>query len=235
MSTQKGNDMPTFPPLATPAIGAELSAALADMKPTPTRRPHRELAAFLLLSLPFVAVLVGGTGLRSDLAGLALPSLILVAAAWTASFLGCAYLAFVPPGNQVTPNARRIVQAFVTSLLALVAIGFLIKLDAGGRSVSYEPSVHEVLAHAGGCAMLGLMAGVVPGLIVLALTRRFVPVGRASMGLSLGAAGGALAGVFLLFHCPVAEPFHLAMVHTSGIASAALVVALAGWLLLRER
>lgn len=221
-------------PVAPPAVGDALRAALDSMEATGMRRPLRELAWFLGLSLPFLVVLVASMGLRRDIGGLSTAWLAGTAFVWLVSFVSCAYLGFVPADKQVAPRSRQIFQALAASLLLLIGLGFFATEHVSGLSVSYAANPGSVFSHARTCSMIGLAAGVVPGVLALLCFRRFIPVGRISIGVGLGAAGGSLAGIFLLFHCPISERFHMALAHTSGIATAALFVAIASYWLLRD-
>jgi hypothetical protein len=51
---------------------------------------------------------------------------------------------------------------------------------------------------------------VLAGLLV---ARRVLPVGGRRLGIALGAAGGAVAGLVLHFHCPVATVAHVLLSH----------------------
>lgn len=82
---------------------------------------------------------------------------------------------------------------------------------------------------------MGLGTGILPGVIALIFMRRFVPVGRTAIGLSLGAAGGALGGLALMMHCPISERFHVGLAHGGAIVTSAVFVAGVSQILLRER
>lgn len=221
--------------LKAPPIGESLRAALENMEPVRLRKPMREFIWFVALSLPFIVIALLGTGVRGDLKGLSPLWIGSVALVWFASFAGAAYLGFVPAKGQVLPRSRGIRHIVMASSAVVIAIGLFATQAAAGMSTTYEASAGSVLAHAGGCSVFGLGTGVVPGLVALFVMHRYVPVGRFSIGLSLGAAGGSLSGLALLFHCPIAEPFHVGLVHGSAIAISAFFVAGAAQLLLKRR
>jgi len=60
---------------------------------------------------------------------------------------------------------------------------------------------------------------------VLAL-RRLAPVGRSRLGMALGAAGGAMGGLVLVFLCPIGGAAHTVLGHVGGMALAAAAGAL---------
>lgn len=221
---------PTVPP-----IGGALGAALDALEPVTTRRPRRELLAFVGLSLPFFGLMVLLIGLRPDLVQLSPFWLIGVGLVWATSYAASAYIGFVPAKGHVAPRARSAWQIVSACALVVISVGLFATQSAGEGSVSYVATFDSVVAHAGTCAMMGFGSGILPGLIALFLMRRFVPVGRTSIGLSLGAAGGSLSGLTLLMHCPVTERFHVGLVHGSAVVTAAIFVAGVSQILLRER
>jgi hypothetical protein len=224
-----------LPEIATPPIGKKLSEQLEAMQPVSTRHPQRELLLFVGISLPFFAFLLFMLGTRRDLSALSAPWIGSVALVWLASYAASAYLGFIPAKGHVAPRSRSSRQVLIASSVVLVALGLFATQTIDGVSSTYPSTLSNFVAHAGGCAIMGFGSGVIPGIIALILMRRFVPVGRTSIGLSLGAAGGSLAGLTLLLYCPIAERFHVGLVHGTAIVTAAIFVAGASQMLLRER
>ena len=72
---------------------------------------------------------------------------------------------------------------------------------------------------------MGKVAAVflIAGLLAL---RRLVPVGGSRVGMALGAAGGAMGGLLLVFICPFATATHVVGGHVVGMVLAAVVGAM---------
>ena len=226
-------DLPEF--ITTPPIGNKLSEQIEAMQPVATRKPQRELLLFVGISLPFFALLIVLLGTRRDLSSLSTPWIGSVILVWLASYLASAYIGFVPAKGHVAPRSRSSRQILIASSFVVVALGLFATQTIDGVSKTYPGTFENFVSHAGSCAMMGFGSGIIPGVIALILMRRFVPVGRTSIGLSLGAAGGSLGGLALLLHCPISERFHVGLVHGGAIVAAAFFVAGAGQMLLRER
>ena len=160
--------------------------------------------------------------------------LLALAGLWTLSFFASAYLGFVPAKGHVAPRSRTIWQVVGSLSVLLVGVGLFASLGTA-ESVTYSADASSVVKHGRSCSLFGVSTGILPGVITLLLMRRYVPVGKRSVGLSLGAAGGALAGLALLFHCPISERFHVGFVHGGIIVIASFFVASAAQILMRER
>ena len=228
-------DLPDLADLAAPPMSAELGATVDALEPVKLRKPRRDFVVFLAVSLPFFALMVLLLGTRRDLGGLSPVWLVGVAGVWFASYAASAYLGFVPAKGHVAPRTRTSWQVVVASSVVIMSLGLFATQSVDGVSMTYPSTVKNVLAHAGTCSMMGFGTAIMPGIIALFVMRRYVPVGRLSIGLSLGAAGGSLAGLALLLHCPVSERFHVGIVHGGAIVTAALFVAGVSQVLLADR
>jgi len=224
-----------FPALAVPPMGAALSAAIADAKPVPLRRPLKDFGIFLILSIPVLALMLAAMGLRRDLSGLSPTWVASVGLVWLTSFVVSSYFGFVPAKGHIRPRSQNIYQIVAASSLLLISLGLFATQSATGMSMTYSASLQTVMAHAPTCSIMGVTAGVLPGLVALVLMRRYIPVGRWSIGLSLGAAGGSLSGLVLHMHCPITERFHVGLIHGGCVVLSALFVAGAAQILLAER
>ncbi len=225
----------SVPALKVPEMSSALRDAIASSKPVALRKPMRELALFLGLSIPLFAGVAIATGVRPDLGEVRPLWLGSIGLVWFSSFLAASYLGFVPAKGQVRPRSQNIYQSVSVAALLVISLGLFIAQGTTSGSVTYAATFSNVMAHAPGCSMMGITAGVLPGLIVLVLMRRFVPVGRLSIGLSLGAAGGSLSGLVMHLHCPISERFHVGLIHGGCLIVSAIFVAGASQILLRER
>ena len=228
--------LPTdFPELAAPPMSAALAAAVKNPKPVPLRRPLRDLGVFLALSLPMLVVMVAVMGIRRDLTQLSPMWVGSIALLWFTSFAASSYLGFVPAKGHVLPRTRTIYEVVAVASMVLISIGLFAFQSATSETFTYSATAANVVSHGATCSIIGVTAGIVPGLVALFLMRRFVPVGRLSVGLSLGAAGGSLSGLILHLHCPVTERFHVGLIHGGCLVLSALFVAGASQVLLRDR
>ena len=214
-----------------PKMSAALCEAIAEAKPVTMRRPLRDLGVFLALSIPMLAVMAVMMGVRSDISEISPLWVGSIALVWIASFAASSYLGFVPAKGHVRPRSQNIYQVVAVASFLVISVG----LFATTSGISYPSTFSNVVAHAPRCSMMGVTAGILPGLIALLLMRRYVPVRRLSIGLSLGAAGGSLSGLILHLHCPISERFHVGLVHGGCLVLSALFVAGASQILLRDR
>ena len=221
--------------LAPPPPAEALLHAVGTMKPV---RPRGRLTGFaLVLGIGVIAPL----GLlllrprRADLASLPSAWLLGEAAVWLLAFGGALGAALIPARGDVMPSAGRAARIGIAAI-ALLALATLL----GGAPAS-GPSHH---AAAGAGAMLGACLGCVGVLLPIALVylvagvvvlRRVLPMGARRIGIALGAAGGAMGGLALQFHCPIAATDHVLLGHVGGVALAALAGALALPALLERR
>lgn len=229
------NDLVDLPELTVPPIAGALCEALDNVKPVRMRRPKRDLILFALFSLPFFGAIVLMIGMRRDLSGLSPLWLGSIGLVWFSSFAASAYLGFIPAKGHIAPRSRSIWQVVAASSAVVIAIGLLAVQEVPGVSATHPSTLGNLVSHAGACSRMGISVGVFPGILAILLMRRFVPVGRISIGLSLGAAGGSLGGLALLLHCPLTEPLHVGIVHGTCIVISALFVAAASQIILRER
>ncbi len=234
-ATDMGVELADLPPISVPPMSEALRAAVQDASPVSLRRPLRELGVFLIFSVPLFALLLASMGFRRDLTGLSPLWVGSVALVWLAGFAASAYIGFVPAKGHIRPRSQSAYRIVIVASLLLISIGLFATQSVSGHSMTYPATVSNVLAHAPKCSMMGITAGIVPGLLALVLMRRFVPIGAISVGLSLGAAGGCLSGLVLHLHCPISERFHVGLVHGGCLVLSALFVAGASRVLLRER
>jgi hypothetical protein len=179
-----------------------------------------------LLGIAWPAVWLTNAPIRKDLAALPLGWVVLGAALWGFSFALSLGAALVPRRGDVLPAvgvAARVGAGAMGVLLAFTALW-----TASVPGVSLQPAdLHTTtLGSSWGCArfVLGTAA---PFLVLgfLAL-RKVLPLGGRAAGLALGVAGGALGGLALHFHCPVASTGHVLIGHVGAMIAASLAGAL---------
>ena len=209
-----------------PALSPELERELGGLAPVKTRAPRRQLAGILALSLLYASGVVALSGLRRDLGALPLAHVVAFAALWLVSFASVSWLVVVPARGQMMPRARLAAVVAGAAAAILIAAGLFLPRTAPGLSTVYAPTVSAVVEHAG-CIRWGLLGAALPILLAALAVRGSVPVGSRLAAAALGAAGGALGGLVLQFHCPITERFHVGFVHGGLVVLAALVAVLA--------
>ena len=207
---------------APPPLSAALERELGQLGKVAGRRPLRQLAALAGLSVIYGACLLGMEKLRPDLGGLPRPWLVAAGAAWLVGFLVPCYLALVPRPGQMTPRFTWAAASAAVTSIFFVALGILVhphgpaSVTAGGWAG---------VTHGYGCLELGLLTALVPVAIGAIFLRGALPVGSRWIAAALGAGGGALGGLFLHLHCPMATWQHVGLVHGGVVVIAALLSA----------
>jgi hypothetical protein len=211
-------DLGAVPP---PPLGAALEAELAALRPVATRRPMRDFAKVALLSLVYGAALLGLLALRRDMHGIPTWWLVSNGAAWFVGFVAMAYLAIVPRRGTVMPRWRLAGIGTVLVSLGFVGAGLMMDpMSPDSRTLGLDN-----LHHGHACLELGLATALVPIVLGALVLRGAVPVGSRWTAAGLGAAGGSLGGLVLHLHCPIADGWHLGLVHGGVVVLSALLAA----------
>lgn len=210
------------PAPAPPPLPSALEAELAHLAPVATRRPARDLLRVAIVSLVYGAAMLGILALRRDLHGVPTWWIVVHALAWFVGFVGLAYLAIVPRRGAVTPRWRLAGLAAVLVSLGFVAAGLVMEPAGGAGTVKLGlDRVHE--GHF--CLEIGLGVAIVPVLLGALALRGALPVGARWTAAALGAAGGSLGGLVLHLHCPIADGWHLGLVHGGVVGGSAVIAA----------
>ena len=213
------DELTTLPPPAPPAMSKALEAELAQLTPVATRRPLRQLALLIGVSLIYGAGLIVMLALRPDLHDLPMGWLFGAGLAWLLGFLVPITLATVPRAGSMMPRWRLAGLAAVAAAIAMIGLGLV--LHPGAVAMAGWDGV----VHGFGCLGAGLEVAVVPIVLGTIALRRALPVGSRWVAAGLGAGGGSLGGVVLHLHCPIADGLHVGLVHGGVIAVAALLSA----------
>jgi hypothetical protein len=208
-------------PLPLPALSAELEAELARLQPVATRRPLRELAIVGIASTAYALVLLAVLGYRRDFDELPIEWLLGAAGLWLAGFAVPLHFVVVPRPGAVTPRWRAAATCAVVGSIAFVALGLAI--HPHGPSSLHYGAEHFLRGH--WCLWLGLATALVPVAIVAILLRGALAVRSRWIAAAVGAGGGALGGLLLHFHCPIADELHVGLVHGGVVGVAALLAA----------
>lgn len=214
-------DLAAAPPPVAPPLPAALEDELARLAPVATRRPLRQLAVLVAVSLIYGAGLLSALGMREDLGELPVPWLVAAGLGWLVGFLVPSYLALVPRSGAVLPRWRPAALAVVVAAVGFVTLGLAIH-PAGPSS-----AVHgwDRFAEGHACLELGVATAIVPVVIGALVLRRALPVGARWIAAALGAGGGGLGGLVLHLHCNVVDGLHVGLIHGGVVIASALLSA----------
>ncbi len=231
MSTPRHEDNPVDQSLKAladlrpepPALGDQLEAELASLKPVVTRRPKRQYALLGAVSVIYSLGLLAVLGLRDDLSGLPVLWLTLFAVAWLASFAVLGWFVLIPDRGQVMPHGRRGGIAAIIASLGFVAAGLMFDRHVPGVSIVREQTFGVLISTGYQCLLWGLTTAIVPLVWGQLLLRGSVPVSSRWVGAGLGAAGGCLGGFMLHLYCHVSDAMHVGFVHGGVVAVGAII------------
>ncbi len=207
-----------------PALAPELERALAELSPAPTRRPGVALFRTLAASVAYVALVVAIIRLRPDMHELPATWLAAAGALWTASFAMAMVRAMIPRRGSMLMDAGR--ARGIVFGAGIVALSFgLVAAQHGAHSVMSHTSIPLFVDRAWRCIALAAGVAIVPVVLGTIALRRTAPVGERWIAAALGASGGALGGLVLHLHCPVADRWHVGFVHGGAVVLLAGVAA----------
>ena len=235
--TTKDLDDRSLPPgrIDAPAPSRDLLNAIQRMKPVRTRTRFGALGTVALVGLVGPALVLTHHAFRPDLGALPLGWVIAAAALWGAAFVLSLTAALVPRRGDVLPAPGRASRVGGLALGGLFAFALAASLQVPGVNLRPEDARLTLAQSCVHCASFVLEIAV-PFLVVgLYALRRLVPMGRARIGLALGAAGGAMGGLILHFICPFAGTAHVVLGHVGGTILAAAAGAALLPALLRRR
>jgi hypothetical protein len=212
------------PPPPAPPLSPELERELADLAPVAMRRPLRQLAILVAISLIYAAGLVYVLTTRKDMQELPMGWLAGAALGWLFGFLVPSYFAMMPRKGAVTPRWKLAAIAAVIASIGFISLGLVIH-PMGESSASYG---WEHFGRGHTCLEIGLATALVPVVVGAMFLRGALPVGSRWIAAALGAGGGCLGGLVLHLHCHVADGLHVGLIHggvvvVSALFSAAIV------------
>ncbi len=204
-----------------PPPSPDLLRAVDGMKPVRTRTRFGAAALVALIGLigPVIALVRGP--LRRDLPGLPVGWLVAAAALWGAAFALSLAAALVPRRGDVLPVPSRASRVSLAAMAGLALFSLLATVDVPGLSMSPAERGWTMLDSCLHCVWTISKVAIVVLIVGLLALRRLVPVGGSRIGMALGAAGGAMGGLLLVFICPFASATHVVLGHAGGVALAA--------------
>jgi len=225
------NDVPEMPGMldklaaakapAPPPMSAALEAELGMLAPVAPRRPPRQLAIVVGISLVYGAGLLAALRLRRDMDELPASWLVATALAWLVGFAVPCYLALVPRSGSMMPRTRWAAASAVITSIAFIVLGLVVH-PHGPSSLHYG---WENFGHGHWCLELGLATALVPVIVGALFLRGALPVGSRWIAAALGAGGGCLGGLVLHLHCRIADGLHIGLIHGGVVLVAALLSA----------
>jgi hypothetical protein len=215
------DDLPRMPPPAPPPMSPMLEAQLAQLGPVATRRPVRQIALLVALSLAYGAGVLAMVAMRADARELPMGWLVGAAAAWLAGFVVPLYAATVPRRGAVIPRWKLAAAAALIGSIAFIALGLAIH-PSGPSSVTLG---WEHFGRGAGCLGVGIATALVPVVGGAIFLRGALPVGSRWIAAALGAGGGSLGGLVLHMHCRVTDGLHVGLIHGGVVGVAALLAA----------
>jgi len=209
-----------------PPPSPDLLRAVGGMKPVRTRRRFAALAVVAVAGLVGPAIVLVRGPYRRDLHGLPIAWLCAAAALWGSAAALSLTAALVPRRGDVLPAPSRASRVSAMAMTALGLFALLATVDVPGLSMLpaergwtlFDSCLH-CIGTVGKVAVVFLAVG-------LAILARLVPVGGARVGMALGAAGGAVGGLLLVFICPFAQTAHVVGGHVGGLVLASIAGAL---------
>ena len=202
-------------------LSAQLEAELGRLAPVAMRRPLRQLAILVGISLVYGAGLLAVLTVRRDAGELPMGWLVAAATGWLLGFIIPCHLAMVPRPGSMTPRWRLAAIAAAVTSIGFVVLGLVIH-PSGPSSVAYG---WDRFARGHTCLELGLATAFVPVVAGAIFLRGALPVGSRWTAAALGAGGGCLGGLVLHLHCPVTDSLHVGLVHGGVVVVAAALAA----------
>lgn len=209
-----------------PPPAVELLARVGGMQAVRPRGRFAALAAVAAAGIVAPIALLALMSWRCDLFALPRAWVVGAAAIWFVAFATSLVTALVPARGDVLPSAGRASRAAVAAVGALAAFTLVGSVEAPGVSPRLPPGAWPLVLSCVRCISVLLpvaLVFLVAGIVVL---RRVLPMGARRIGVALGAAGGAMGGFVLHWHCPVAATAHVVLGHVGGVVLAALAGAL---------
>jgi hypothetical protein len=215
------DDLSHLPTPVPPPPSLALEAELARLAPISTRRPARQLALLIGLSMIYAAGVFTMLTVRSDLRDLPTGWFIAAAVLWLIGFVAPVYLATVPAPGAVIPRWQLAGISAVIGALGFIGLGLAIHPSAA-------TSAHLDWEHFGQgyvCLKFGVATAIVPVALGAVFLRGALPVGSRWVAAALGAGGGSLGGLILHLHCPITDALHVGLMHGGIVGVAALLAA----------
>jgi tetratricopeptide (TPR) repeat protein len=204
-----------------PPPSPDLLRAVEGMKPVRTRSRFGALAAVGLTGLVGPVIALARGPFRRDLPGLPVAWLVAAAALWGLAAALSLAAALVPRRGDVLPAPSRASRISAIAMGAVAVFALVATVDVPGLSMLPSERGWTLAESCLHCIGTISKVAIVFLAVGLAALERLVPVGGSRVGMALGAAGGAMGGLLLVFICPFASTAHVVFGHVVGMALAA--------------
>jgi hypothetical protein len=215
------DDLSRLPPPAPPPLSQLLEAELTELSPVATRRPGRQLAMLVAISLIYGAGVLAMTAMRRDLHELPMGWLVGAGLSWLLGFGVPMYLATVPHAGEVMPRWKLAGTSALVGSLGFIGLGLALH-PSGLGSVRLD---WDQFGRGYRCLEIGLATALVPVVFGAIFLRGTLPVGSRWVAAALGAGGGSLGGLLLHLHCPITDSLHVGLMHGGVVGVSALLAA----------
>jgi hypothetical protein len=209
-----------------PAPSADLLRAVDGMKPVRTRSRFGAAAVVALAGLVGPVIALVRVPFRRDWPGLPVGWVIAAVMLWGVAFAASLAAALVPRQGDVLPAPSRASRVSALAIAAVALFALFATVDVPGSSMQPAErgwSMFDSCLHCIGTIAKVAVVFLIVGFVAL---RRLVPVGGARVGMALGAGGGAMGGLLLVFICPFASATHVVLGHVGGVVLASIAGAL---------
>lgn len=205
-----------------PPPSTDMLKALGAMKPVRTRTRFGAFFIVLALGAAFPAFTMMRAPLRRDLGALPPIWVGIGAALWALTFVLSLAAALVPARGDVLPSVSRASRTSAIGIGVLLLFTAVWTAQAPGVSLHPEDIGKTLIQSCYGCGQYVLQVSAIFVVLGFLFLRRVLPVGGRRVGLAIGAAGGALAGLVLHFLCPIATTGHVLISHVGVMVLASL-------------
>ena len=175
------DDLSKLPPPAPPPLSQLLEAELAELAPVTTRRPLRQLALLVAISLIYGGGVLTMLTMRRDLHELPMGWLVGAGLVWLIGFVAPVYLATVPHPGAVVPRWKLAGLAALVGAFGFIGLGFALH-PSGPHSYQLD---WEHFGRGYACLEVGLATALVPVIGGAIFLRGALPVGSRGVAAAL--------------------------------------------------
>ncbi|HUS31973.1 MAG TPA: hypothetical protein VMZ53_25910, partial [Kofleriaceae bacterium] len=120
------DDLAKARPPSPRAMSAELEAELGRIEAVKPRRPARQVATLVGISLVYGAGLLAALSMRRDMTELPTAWIVAAAVAWFCGFVVPSYLALVPKSGSMMPRWQLGAAAAIVASIAFIVLGLVV-------------------------------------------------------------------------------------------------------------
>lgn len=208
---------PKVPPMSAKLVAEATGAGAVRM-----RRPGRQLAILVAVSLVYAAGVLVMLRVRADVGEVPTAWIAGVAIAWFIGFVATVALVIVPPRGSMLVRWETARFFAIVVAVGFVTLGLLVH-PSGPSSLIYGWE-HFLRGHV--CLEIGLGVALVPIVAGAIAMRRAQVVRPRTIAFALGAGSGCLGGLLLHFFCRITDGPHIGLIHGGVVLVAGVLTAL---------